>query len=255
LPPNYVRFNPNLTSQIGLPAPGGGFDYSGQGASYSHNAAHSSNGELLFFVVDGVVYDKNGLYILELAGGQTPIAKGATECLVFPVPGQCNQWMILAADVDDNFIGTAAMLTWVVLEFDNQQQFSTYYGNMPIPTNVLPSDQYWNTMDMAVSEELSNGTRLLYVHAHTGVRKFIINSNVASTGPIFQNVVSYIPIELLNNSTRSEMELIKCTSAPGVTFRLAYPWIESNCCYKIRVCDLDANGDLISAIDVPLSYL
>ncbi|MFM1999033.1 MAG: Secretion system C-terminal sorting domain [Bacteroidota bacterium] len=255
LPPHYVKFNPNLSSQVSLPAPGSGLDYAGQGAAYSHNAAHSSNGDLLFFVVDGVIYDKNGSYILELAGGQTFLAEGATECLIFPVPGQCNQWMVLAADVDDNFIGTAAMLTWVVIEFDNQQQFSTYYGNQPISTNVLPSDQYWNTMDMAISEELSNGTRMLYVHAHSGVRKFIINSNASSTGPIFQNVVSYIPAELLNNSTRSEMELTKCnTCSGGVSYRLAYPWIESNCCYKIRVCDLDANGDLISSIDIPLSY-
>jgi hypothetical protein len=181
LPPYYVKFNPNLSSQLSLPAPGSGLDYAGQSAVYSHNAAHSSNGDLLFFVIDGVIYDKNGIYILELAGGQTFLAEGATECVIFPVPGQCNQWMVLAADVDDNSIGNAAMLTWVVLEFDNQQQFATYYGNTPLQANVLPSDQYWNTMDMAVSEELTNGTRLLYVHAHSGVRKFIINSNVANT--------------------------------------------------------------------------
>ena len=73
LPPNYYQF-PFGPPQP-LPAPGDGYylgsgvpndpndpldGYDGLPAQYSHNAMQDAGGNILFFIVDDVVYDKNG---------------------------------------------------------------------------------------------------------------------------------------------------------------------------------------------------
>lgn len=63
LPPNYYN---NATTQS-LPIGGiSSFDYQGEQALYAHNAMQDANGNLLFFVLDGKIYDKDGYFIDEM---------------------------------------------------------------------------------------------------------------------------------------------------------------------------------------------
>ncbi|TVR39606.1 MAG: hypothetical protein EA392_05920 [Cryomorphaceae bacterium] len=41
-------------------------DYMGQQATNAHNAIHDQNGELLFFIVNGVIYEGEGYTIAEM---------------------------------------------------------------------------------------------------------------------------------------------------------------------------------------------
>lgn len=66
-PPYYLKLNPNLV-KVALPQGTNTFHYSGQTAMHSHNAAHSADGSLLFFIVDGNIYDYNGDFIDDVSG-------------------------------------------------------------------------------------------------------------------------------------------------------------------------------------------
>jgi len=76
LPPNYAKFTPLGVVVDPLPTPQYDWDgitpnqpnfpsdgYDGQISEYSHNAMQNKDGDLLFFIIDGVIYDKDGHYI------------------------------------------------------------------------------------------------------------------------------------------------------------------------------------------------
>lgn len=69
LPPYYYKIG--FPSQL-LPTPGApggagtpGYDYDGRAAISTHNAMVDANGDLAFFIVDNVIFDKDGYYIDE----------------------------------------------------------------------------------------------------------------------------------------------------------------------------------------------
>ncbi|MBW6482175.1 MAG: hypothetical protein K0B10_03855 [Vicingaceae bacterium] len=71
LPPNYAKFPiigfptllPLPTQPFGSLNPANGLpNYYGQQAGYTtHHAMQDQNGDLLFFIVDEIIYDKNGM--------------------------------------------------------------------------------------------------------------------------------------------------------------------------------------------------
>src|SRR5690554_3262127 len=75
LPENYVDFGQGPDPQP-LPIPPDGIsgdDYEGQPAMHAHNAIAKPNGQLVFFVVDDKLYDKDGylMYALRDANGNS----------------------------------------------------------------------------------------------------------------------------------------------------------------------------------------
>ncbi|PKP43632.1 MAG: hypothetical protein CVT95_12005, partial [Bacteroidetes bacterium HGW-Bacteroidetes-12] len=64
LPPNYLDVIPNViqplpTQPLGSTNPATGYpNYNGQPADYTHHAMQDQNGDLLFFIVDYMIYDK-----------------------------------------------------------------------------------------------------------------------------------------------------------------------------------------------------
>lgn len=77
--------NPNLTWPIG---------YDGRSPSVAHNVQHDASGALLFFIVDGHIFDKDGLLIADVLGGDF----GADELVIIPVPNKCNKYYIVGAE-------------------------------------------------------------------------------------------------------------------------------------------------------------
>lgn len=68
LAPNYLNTAQTILEPTALPQPAippGQSDfyyYHGQPAEHSHNAMQDENGDLLFFIVDDMVYDKDGYF-------------------------------------------------------------------------------------------------------------------------------------------------------------------------------------------------
>jgi hypothetical protein len=89
-------------SLIDLPiGPIPNIDYQGQPAEFASNAYHNPvTGELLFFVLDGRVYDHEGYFIGEMivaSGNATATCTGSEEIAIFPDPGNCTRYYILSS--------------------------------------------------------------------------------------------------------------------------------------------------------------
>lgn len=72
-----------------LPTPSGPNVYEGQQARATHNAYHNPvSGDLLFFIIDGIIYDKDGYIIDDLiansASGENIL--GFAETVIVPDP-------------------------------------------------------------------------------------------------------------------------------------------------------------------------
>src|SRR5690606_31335737 len=83
----YYDFNTMTSLPIG---PDLTFDYQGQPAEFASNAYHNPvTGKLLFFVVDGKVYDHEGYCIGEMiakSGLSSAVCTGSEEIAIFPDP-------------------------------------------------------------------------------------------------------------------------------------------------------------------------
>ncbi|MCT4583122.1 MAG: T9SS type A sorting domain-containing protein [Flavobacteriales bacterium] len=66
--------------------------YDGRPAEYTHNIMHDANGELLFFMLDGYIYDKNGWLISQEFAVSNVV--GAAELFIVPMPKNCNKFYI-----------------------------------------------------------------------------------------------------------------------------------------------------------------
>jgi len=97
--------NGNWTDMLGtpggataLPAPGGALGYNGQAARYSQHTRTNGSGQLIFFEVDGNLYDGDG-YLIADARGQTCsecLAPGVMEFVSVPVPGSCDKYYLFS---------------------------------------------------------------------------------------------------------------------------------------------------------------
>ncbi|MDG1477301.1 MAG: hypothetical protein P8Q14_09150, partial [Vicingaceae bacterium] len=93
-PPNNL--NVSLGQFTSLPAPGGvtpffGIDnYSGAPMLGVNNSMQDNNGDLLFFIDRGNIYDAEGYYIAE-------IGYSYIETVIIPVPENCEQYYIVTS--------------------------------------------------------------------------------------------------------------------------------------------------------------
>ncbi len=72
-PPYKISF-PAATAAP-LPSSTNALEYQGQASDYTNNVMHDGNGNLLFFIVDGSVYDKNGRLISDILNPFTYLKK------------------------------------------------------------------------------------------------------------------------------------------------------------------------------------
>lgn len=94
-------YNGNGTP-IPLPTPSGSGNYAGQTATRSQVARSDGNGNLLFFGIDGNIYDGEGYLIADAqgAGCSECIYPGTMEMLAVPVPGSCFLYYLITMNAD-----------------------------------------------------------------------------------------------------------------------------------------------------------
>ncbi|MBL8011846.1 MAG: hypothetical protein JNJ64_14675, partial [Flavobacteriales bacterium] len=86
------------------------YEYQGQVAQFSQNVQVDEAGEVLFFAVDGRIYDRKGRLLADEADAdcQVCLEKGSSEILFFPVPGSCLRFYVVTTQQfnqnDDMFI-------------------------------------------------------------------------------------------------------------------------------------------------------
>jgi len=76
-----------------------GYFYSGAAATNTHNAMSDGAGNLLFFIVDNWVYDKNGYGLMRLHftdswDNNSSNVRGNSDVCIVPDPGNCSRYYI-----------------------------------------------------------------------------------------------------------------------------------------------------------------
>ena len=113
LAPNYIpdiEFNPTpiplplaqdyFGQAIVVPNTNPDIGYAGQSAENASNIMLDASGDILFFIVDEYIYDKNGQFIGFLDGlNSLNKGKGASEILIIPSSTFCNRYYIVTSIV------------------------------------------------------------------------------------------------------------------------------------------------------------
>lgn len=134
-------------SPFPLPLPFGpdlNLDYQGQQAQYAANAWHNPvDGSLMFFIVDGVVYDRDGYYLGSLDEddwlGNNNKMRGISEISIVPDPGNCLRYYIIGSrrDVTGSNPGIPA-------------------NNPSIPIQELNSELFYAVVNFGLTRENSD---------------------------------------------------------------------------------------------------
>lgn len=253
LPDQQMDFGGGTPSFSQLPQPGCTDCYDGHIPEFSHNIMYDAYGDLLFFIIDGDVYDNEG-YMIGNGIVNHPstsfygLPPGHTEYIVVPVPEECDRWYLIGADTRAN----EPELFYCILDLSQSNEihpnrfglidYSNY--NVSIP-NLHTTFDKCRMLQLSVSEEQPDGTYFLYVGTCNYLDKFIINN---STIGLTHEWVQGLPTGVYGFTLRSEMELVR--KADG-TYLLAFPnfyedpGLPTGHNWHLLLHELDNNGDFV----------
>ncbi|MCB9361485.1 MAG: T9SS type A sorting domain-containing protein [Flavobacteriales bacterium] len=279
LPPNYY----DVLNGISTPLPtqpgsnGNGLNYHPSNGNtiseFSHNAMQDKDGNLLFFVVDGVIYDNEGYYIAQMHKDYVGYMTGFTETVIVPVPGNCQQYYIIGTiSVNTGNGHLSSRIYYAKLDFSFDNYLTGRKGILvdpifPSPLG-MPGNQAWDDQNnlfplsdsipnyssagnpesksaLAVSNLRADSTRLLFAVGEMDIYRFTISSTeITYDNYSFRANNATIP-PLAEGHNRSEMELIETTTG----YRIAFSYPSQYTPYNgiiLFVGELNNNGNLIS---------
>ncbi len=86
------------------------YEYQGQVPAYSQNVQCDDTGDVLFFIVDGTVYNRDGLLIADNVDGVNGSAcvdclfKGRSRMAIIPVQNSCTRYYIVTGELTGDFV-------------------------------------------------------------------------------------------------------------------------------------------------------
>lgn len=256
LAPNYYTTG----TPIGLPQGlNPGFDYSGQNASNVHNAMQDANGNLLFFMVDDQIFDKDG-YLIDYVYSNNVAVKGTAEIAFVPDPANCQKYYIIAAGRVNYAVGVSDKLPYLAIL--DLSQPNTYYptrfgaleytstGTASSIASITPNFTGWNQSDakqggcfVAASKVRSDNSRLVFISNGNGIFRYKIDNNGFNYDNYF---LPWGPSQFNQIQMRGEMELVELSNG---NYRIAAPFVyEYFLDSKIAVftAELNSSGNLIA---------
>src|SRR5690554_6178255 len=235
LPPYYVENNAGTIDTIPLPTVSPpALGYYGDPATTVSNAMQDANGDLLFFIVDGEIYDKEGytIGILDFAINTSLSIKGTAEVAIAPVPGNCAQYYIIMAGRNSYTNSLSSKLPVIALldmsvpsSINGDRLGEIVYGAtikeiLPIGAPDIDIDEQGKqgSSYFAVSRE-SNGRRFVFISNPENIFRFIVDN----TGFHYDGFIP-VTFDAGNNDLgfRGEMELVEVNSNGDVKYRLAF---------------------------------
>jgi len=268
LPPNYYDNNGGQVNS--LLAPGGTspapFSYPNYDISFlsntSHNTMQDAQGNLLFSVVDGVIYDKEGFVIDNLPG------QGNSETVIIPVPGNCNQYFIVINQFfyfssNPNLFSCYPFFVTLDLSVPAPNNFITLRkgslidistgiaspgdNGIDLSLNVNPSwphSPYIKNVFMGATKLRVDNTRFLFISNGENVYRYLVTSN-----GIFYDNYSFLldaaSYSFNNGAFRSELEIHEFGTLGNITYRIATPYYSYFDDSRIKIVDLNNLGTLI----------
>jgi hypothetical protein len=176
--------------------------YDGTPAQHSQNIQYDEAGNLKFFIIDGNVYDHEGVLLAEsvlnpdwtiLGENQFDLPEGNTETVIIQSTVECNKYFVIAATLL-NSNGKALNPRFIFLSYE--LDFSTPHMFYPdrfghasstsntynVPTLQGAGDNCLNA-HLAVSSPNSAGNRFLFVTACNGIRVVQISPSFVFSNP------------------------------------------------------------------------
>ncbi|MCO5268750.1 MAG: T9SS type A sorting domain-containing protein [Brumimicrobium sp.] len=236
-----------------------GFDYSGQPASNVHNAMQDANGNLLFFMVDDQVFDKDG-YLIDYVYSNSVAVKGTAEIAFVPDPVNCQKYYIIAAGRQNYSVGFSNKIPYIatldlaqpnnyypsrfgVLEYTNS---GTAMDIAAITPGFVVEGTKQGGVFIAASKIRNDNSRLVFISNGYGIYRYIIDNNGFNYDNYF---LPWGPSQFNQISMRGEMELVELSNG---NYRIAAPFIYEQFVYPsivikhaVFTADLDASGTLI----------
>lgn len=214
--PNYIK---NVTIQTLPLGPDPLVDYHGQVAEFASTAFADADGNLKFFVVDGEIFNKDGILLGYLQSG----SKGRSEVVIAPKPGNCDAFYVFAVKVDDALLGDKLYVTEI--DFTEPIQIGSPIMGLVLsdPNPIVNTGFKQKNMHIALSPRRANGTFVLAV-GHSQACSFfeISTSGVNQLGTNIFNTASGLN-SLYEN--RGEMELHEFINSSGqINYKLAMPF-------------------------------
>ena len=258
--------------------------YCGQTAKYTSNIQTDAQDNLLFFIVDGIAYDKEGNYIGAMQPNYTSTAVGSAETMIVPRPGSCSQYYIFTTTVNINNVKKIPYVFLLDMSVPNQniafedQNYCDYKGAF---IDYNPDDSYYLTnqalgqsLTEFIGEEvdptgnLSDNKKTAYHFASSTLRsdnsRYIFVSNGAGFFTIHLTssdvqVLAFNPypsnVNFSQGYLRGEMEIAELANG---NFRIAVPQQPEDFLYNnnmqvgefIYTAEIDVSGSVISETEM-----
>ncbi|MCZ4407694.1 T9SS type A sorting domain-containing protein [Cryomorphaceae bacterium 1068] len=268
---NAFAQNPFWTfPEQGLDVPGLGInplptdDYTGQEADYVHVGLKDPYGEILFFAVDGRLYDKTGEERSEFDDG-SDLIKGTSEALVVPQPGSCNRFYIFQGKAEG--VGQTSEFPHfsvyddtlnILLEDDPNGVYKTSWNmvtDFSLISNWGNTDHGVKGVHFAATNEFANGERWVLVSSgHKIFRVHLTCNGLVSYG--WNYTIAPGADDIVEQGWRSEMELFEDTA--NNVIRVATPYKQQSLTtgdVKVMVVDLDSiTGNVIPGSRVDIEF-
>ncbi|MBE7441390.1 MAG: T9SS type A sorting domain-containing protein [Flavobacteriales bacterium] len=231
--------------------PEDGYDW--QIPEYGHNAMQDVNGDLLFFIVDGYIYNKDGhlIFIIEQDYSYyRPELAGANELLVLPDPEDCNKYYLFGDQPVVVPGSNACYPMWGM--FDLSVADPVNLGAQWIyPQSILgimPSSPpsyhlfYRNIHHKYAATQIrTDNSRLVFINSFNALHVYKIDNNGLSFVKSLYPIGTESASEIINN--RSELEIIELTnSANQKIYRTAYSFLNDDGDWVIINYDIDYNS-------------
>lgn len=274
LPPNYLKGislqllptppdNPCCTPFFPNDPTDPSDGYDGQPAVFAHNAMQDANGNLLFFIVDNYIYNKDG-YVIQSFNTFTV---HGSELMIVPAIDNCNRYYIFSAGTNvTSSGGFYAIFDFNPSTFDPADNWgtsslsehlfacvTTVCSDPLIPINENSpgfSFSEWGSdvnkngiLSYAASPTINNQR---YIYCQLRSRTYVLS--LTSTGLVY---VGKIPHAFLssnlasNDGNRTEMELVKLNDGSG-NYRMAFSSndVLGNTASGFFYADINANTGL-----------
>ena len=165
----------------------------------SYNAMQDANGNLLFYVFDGLISNSHGILIDRIINNNLgTVVQGYPETCIVPVPGSCSQYYVIAADYNITSgtrpgDGPIPFYVTVDMSLPNQSlipgEVGALVGANSNPLNAGANyDSHSNVMSLAVSKLSPSNERFLFVSDNSSMFRFTITATGISNGTWLGNL-------------------------------------------------------------------
>ncbi len=242
--PNRV-YDVDLNSTQLLPTGSPSSDYyDGSVSNYTHTVYRSPvTNKVLFFIIDGKVYDEDGKITGELQWSNGRVIRGLSELVVVPDPGNCQRFYIFTAYPtvgEFSASGNASNFGFysiLDLSMANQSPFYSGKGSL-VPFSVsnptytarklselsvsINDPVFDGGISFAATQLRPDGSHFLYVSTSESIFRY----KITSSGLTYDNYQYTLPNGTLISSKtiRSEFELKQITVEGTPEYRIAVPY-------------------------------